>query len=116
MTLYTEVGGSPETWAEKLGDTTSQTIVTGTDQSLFRLESLVASCTTGGSTFSLWIDKGATDVYIIDAKAISANDYLKLEHPVIVKAGWSLMCKDHTGAKIDVTATIAKIGKSPSRG
>ena len=111
MSLYTSVPGSPETWVKNLPDTATYTIATATDSRSFRLESIVAACTTGGSTFSLWVNDGAADVYILNAKSVSANDYLKLEHPVTLKPGWSLKCKDHTGAKLSVTATLSLISK-----
>lgn len=107
MTIVTPSGGSPITWARNLADTSDYTIATGNDARSFRLESIVAACTTGGSSFSLWINDGTNDIYILNAKAIAANDYLKLEHPIVLKKGWALRCKDHTGAKISVTAVLA---------
>lgn len=116
MTLFTQAGGTPETWVKNLPDTASYTIATATDARAFRLESIVAACTTGGSTFSLWVNDGSADVYILNAKAIAANDYLKLEHPIVLKSGWSLKCKDHTGAKLSVTATLSLISKQSTAG
>lgn len=107
MTVITPAGGSPETWARNLADTSDYTIATANEARAFRLESIVAACTTGGSTFSLWLSDGVNDVYILNAKAIAANDYLKLEHPIALKKGWALKCKDHIGAKISVTAVLA---------
>ena len=107
MTVITPAGGQPSTWVKNLPDTADYTIATGNDARSFRLESIVAACTTGGSSFSLWVNDGTNNVYIINAKAIAANDYLKLEHPIVLKKGWALKCKDHTGAKISVTAVLA---------
>lgn len=107
MTVITPASGSPSTWVRNLPDTEDYTIATADEKRSFRLESIVAASTTGGSSFSLWINNGATDVYILNAKAIAANDYLKLEHPIVLNKGWALRCKDHTGAKISVTAVLA---------
>jgi hypothetical protein len=111
MTVITPASGSPETWVKNLPDTADYTIATASDARAFRIESIVAACASGGSTFSLWVDDGANDVFVLNAKAISANDYLKLEHPIVLKSGWALKCKDHTGAKISVTATLAITSK-----
>ncbi len=111
MTVITPAGGSPETWAKSLPDTNTYTIATGSDARSFRLESVLAACATGGSSFSLWINDGTTDIYLFNAKPIAANDSLQVEHPVVIKPGWSLRCKDHTGAKISVTAVLAITAK-----
>lgn len=111
MTVFTQAPGSPETWVKNLPDTADYTIITAAGSRGGRLESLVAACTTGGSTFSLWVNDGTNNVFILNAKAIAANDYLQIQHPITLKDGWSLKCKDHTGAKISVTATFALTSK-----
>lgn len=111
MTVITPAGGSPETWAKNLADTSDYTIATANEARAFRIESILAACASGGSTFSLWISDGVTDVYLLNETAIAANDYLQLEHPLPLKSGWALKCKDHAGGKISVTAVLAITAK-----
>lgn len=111
MTVFTQAGGAPETWVKNLPDTADYTIVTAAGSRSARLESLVAACASGGSTFSLWVHDGTNSVFILNAKSVAANDYVQIQHPVVLKDGWSLKCKDHTGAKISVTATFALTSK-----
>lgn len=109
MTVVSQSQAHVTTFATKLATSADVEIVAAADGSTLRLESLVASCDGTGSAFSLWLANGATSVFIVNSKTIAANDYLHIkDHPITLKPGWSLKCKDGTGGHIDVTACIAQ--------
>lgn len=115
MTGFVQTPGQLEPFAFTLTDTADYTIVTGSRNQQYQIESIWVAAD-GSGTFTLWVNTGSAAIKIIPGDSMAAGDTLHIEnHPLRIKTGWSLVCSASAGNVIDVTASLLSISPDPNK-